>query len=96
MFKRADADTNGVVELTDAIATLGNLFLGDPASLSCRDAADSNDDGLLDVSDPVATLTHLFLGTFQISAPGTKSCGPDVKAEKPDLGCKEYPTDSCN
>ena len=89
------ADASGLVELTDAIVTLGNLFLGDPPSLTCRDAADSNDDGLLDVSDPVATLTHLFLGVFAIPAPGTQACGPDPTAEDVDLGCEAYPPEPC-
>ncbi len=97
-FKRGDADASGLVELTDAIVTLGHLFLGDPPSLTCRDAADSNDDGLLDVSDPVATLTHLFLGVFAIPAPGTQACGPDPVPENEgpnNLECDAYPPEAC-
>jgi hypothetical protein len=60
-FLRGDVDDSGRVELTDAIRTLGVLFLG-AQSDGCDDAADSNDDGAVNISDPVHTLQHLFLG----------------------------------
>ncbi len=60
-FIRADADSTGGVDLTDAIVTLNYLFLG-ATRITCLDAADSNDDGEVNVSDPWYTLNHLFLG----------------------------------
>jgi hypothetical protein len=49
------------VDVSDAVSTLGHLFLG-TGPLDCSDAADTNDDGALDLSDAVSTLEHLFLG----------------------------------
>jgi len=60
-FLRGDFNEDGNLDLSDAVATLGELFLGVHASY-CDDAADSNDDGILDLSDPVYTLTYLFTG----------------------------------
>ncbi len=91
IFRRGDANTDGEVDLSDAIRTLGFLFLGD-AGLICRDAADANDDGEVDLSDAVATLGVLFLGNGEIPAPGRNECGVDPTDD--DLGC-EIPPGSC-
>ena len=56
-----DANGDGKLNITDAVATLGHLFLGASAP-RCLHAADANDDGKLNTTDPVATLGHLFLG----------------------------------
>jgi hypothetical protein len=61
VFIRGDSNQDGKVDVSDAVNTLGHLFLG-AGPLSCADAADANDDGSLDISDPVATLDFLFLG----------------------------------
>jgi hypothetical protein len=67
-FVRADSDRNGELELTDAVRTLGTLFLGtDP--LPCEDAADANDDGILNIADPVFTLNFLFTGGTEPPTP---------------------------
>lgn len=59
-FLRGDANADLGLDISDAIAMLGFLFLGgDP--LPCPDAADANDDGTLDISDPIAVLGLLFL-----------------------------------
>jgi len=79
-FRRGDANADGAVDITDAIATLGVLFLGGGA-VPCSDAADSNDDGALDISDPVSTLSNLFTGGAPIPAPGPVSCGADPTAD---------------
>ncbi len=76
-FLRGDANQDGVVNITDAVATLDFLFLGDPASLACGDAADSNDDGAVNLSDAIMTLNFLFLGGAAIPLPGPESCGVD-------------------
>jgi subtilisin family serine protease len=60
-FVRGDTNSDGDVDISDAIFILSYLFdTGKP--LSCRDAADANDDGLIDLSDPVQLLDYLFLG----------------------------------
>jgi plastocyanin len=60
-FLRGDANADGILALSDAVATLGFLFLGS-APPACKDAMDSNDDGTVDIGDPVFTLSFLFLG----------------------------------
>ena len=51
-FLRGDADATGVLELTDAIRTLGYLFLGTQPPV-CFDAADSDDSGILELTGMV-------------------------------------------
>ena len=51
-----------VVDISEAIATLGYLFLGAPVQLDCGKSEDANDDGELNLTDAVALLNHLFLG----------------------------------
>jgi len=74
-FRRGDATGEGVLDLTDPIALLGSLFLGEDP-LNCADAADANDDGWVDISDAVGILLSLFLGTGPLPPPGP-GCGPD-------------------
>lgn len=60
-FVRGDASGDGMLSVTDVVATLGFIFRGDP-SPSCPDAHDANDDGEVDIVDPVFALVHLFRG----------------------------------
>ena len=60
-FVRGDSNFDSGVEISDAVFTLGALFLGGPQP-DCLDAADSNDDGAVDLSDAVHVLAFLFLG----------------------------------
>lgn len=75
-FLRGDSNGDGSVDISDAIKTLGVLFLGE-GEIACQDAADSNDDGVLDISDAISLLVHLFLGTVSLPAPGPERCGMD-------------------
>jgi hypothetical protein len=61
LFIRGDADGSGEIDVSDAIAILGYLFLGEEPG-SCLDARDVNDNGVVDVTDPVYGLNHQFLG----------------------------------
>jgi hypothetical protein len=92
-FRRGDTNTDGVVNLTDAVALLGHLFLGALAP-ECPDAADADDSGRLDLADAVYSLNGLFLGGPQPPAPGPLECGPDPTEDEEgtDLGC---PVDRC-
>ena len=54
----AGCNDDGAVDISDAVFSLGSLFLGDGAP-SCDDACDSNDDGAVDISDAIATLGGL-------------------------------------
>jgi hypothetical protein len=67
-FIRGDATGDLVVNLTDAIVTLGYLFLSgsEPA---CLDAADADDSGFVNITDPVFVLDHLFRGGPSIALP---------------------------
>jgi hypothetical protein len=86
-FLRGDVNDNGKLELADPVFSIGFLFLGEPDSLGCLDAADSNDDGKLDVTDPVYALIFLFLGGPAPAAP-FPDCGDDPTADS--LGCAAH------
>jgi len=89
VFRRADADRSGAIDLSDVITILGVLFLGE-GSFGCADAADANDDGLINIADAIATLGWLFLGGVDIPPPGPDSCGPDPTSGDPH-DCGSYP-----
>jgi hypothetical protein len=80
LFRRGDADTTGVVDLSDGIAILSALFLG-AGPLACPDAGDADDDGVLGITDAIAVLLHLFAGGPEPPSPGPGGCGPDPSAD---------------
>jgi hypothetical protein len=59
--RRGDTDGDGVMNLTDAVALLGFLFLGGESPY-CEPVADTNVDGRVDLADAVYILSFLFLG----------------------------------
>lgn len=69
-FLRGDANRDGRIDISDAIAILAFLSVGGEV-LPCEDAADADDSGHLAISDPILLLRHLFLGEGAIRAPGT-------------------------
>jgi hypothetical protein len=58
-FRRADANQDCSVDLSDSLFTFDRLFRS-TLPVPCQDAADSNDDGFADVSDGIFTLQWLF------------------------------------
>lgn len=87
VFRRGDANDDGVLDIADAVTLLTVLFpAGTPASgFSCLDAADANADGVVDIADPVVVLEHLFgAGGTPLPAP-FPDCG-----SAPLLGCRAY------
>lgn len=86
-FRRGDTNADSTVDISDAVATLGALFLGD-GEIPCLDAADANDDGTVDLSDAVFTLGVLFLGQGTIPYPGVNACGVDPTDDP--TGCESY------
>jgi len=84
LFIRGDSNGDDAVDVSDALTTLGYLFLRAAPRPACYDAADANDDGLIDLSDGIAVLNYLFVGTGDLPAPsGTAGSDPT-----PDLlGC---------
>jgi VCBS repeat protein len=75
-FRRGDANSDRLVDISDPIFTLSYLFLGG-LSPACLESGNANDDALLDLSDPVYLLESLFLGggLGRIAAPGAYACG---------------------
>jgi hypothetical protein len=93
-FVRADADSNGDIELTDGIRLLGFLFLG-MAPPACADAADADDNGALEISDAIRIFGWLFSGGQPPARPAPSAaqdysaadCGLDLTAGDP-LDCE--------
>jgi hypothetical protein len=83
-FIRGDATGDAVVNITDAIATLGYLFLSGTEP-PCIDAADADDSGSLDLTDPIYILDHLFRGGPAIAPPFP---GPGSDPSEDDLSCE--------
>ncbi|MBI4605349.1 MAG: DUF1800 family protein [Planctomycetes bacterium] len=86
-FIRADSNSDGAVDISDAVFSLEKLFSGG-GNVACLDAADANGDERLDISDPIYTLSFLFLGAQAPPAPGLE-CGVDPAPGE--LGCRWYP-----
>jgi hypothetical protein len=93
-FHRGDANVSGTIDLSDSVTIFGYLFLGNPAALSCLEAADAGNDGEIDISDGVYLLSWLFSGGPDPAPPGptTAPCGfdPDPPGSPGDLGCEDY------
>ncbi|MBI4606902.1 MAG: hypothetical protein HY721_33480 [Planctomycetes bacterium] len=93
-FRRADANAADKVGLSDAVYTLGWLFLGGPPP-ACPDAADANDDGQIGLSDTIFTLGWLFLGGPAPPAPGPEACGQDATPGDTLGHCTYQPPGGC-
>lgn len=97
-FHRGDPNSSGTTNITDGIAIFGFLFLGNPATLSCRESADANNDGTINITDGIYLLSWLFTGGPEPAAPGpaAKPCGfdTDPPGSPGDLGCDAYA--ACN
>ena len=59
-FLRGNVNRDGAIDLSDSIAILGYLFLGD-AAVKCLDAADVDASNGLDIADVIRLLNFLFL-----------------------------------
>jgi hypothetical protein len=98
-FHRGDPNQSGTTDISDAITIFGFFFLGDPATVSCRESADTNNDSTIDISDGIYLLSWLFTGGSAPVAPGAPAtpCGlddTDLPGSPGDLGCTDY--DQCN
>ena len=71
-----DCNSDGTLDITDVICTLGFLFLGEPSELPCAPAGEpepddgdrllidwNGDGGNPDLTDAIAMLAYLFLGS---------------------------------
>jgi len=68
------------VDISDAVAVLGYLFLG-AETPGCLDAADADDSGVLDITDGIRILGYLFVGAAPPPPPGPEVCGVDPTAD---------------
>ncbi len=84
-FMRGDSNQDAKIDISDGIATLGWLFLGQ-AQPRCLDAADVNDSGEIDIADGVYTFNFLFGG-----GPPPRAPYPVFEADptEDNLGCLE-------
>jgi hypothetical protein len=100
LFKRMDANGDGAVDISDAVAGLLFLFGGEN-TLRCPDAADADDDGELSVNDAVYILTLLFREASPAHRPlfPYPCCGLDPTSDALDRfaagGVCEYPATVC-
>jgi hypothetical protein len=86
-FLRGDANADTKTDISDAIATLGFLFLGSPEKLDCQKAADVDDSGKIDISDAVYLLGYQFLGG-PAPPPPYPVCGVDETTDE--LTCESF------
>jgi len=82
-FIRGDCNHDTKVDITDAVATLAFLFMGE--ANACPGACNADDSDALDLTDAIYTLTFLFVGGQPIPAP-YPACGPDPTAD--DIRCE--------
>jgi hypothetical protein len=85
-FVRGDANVDGGIDISDAVAILSGLF-GAGAAFRCDDAADVNNDGDLNIADAVWELGYLFADGKEPPAPFTVP-GCDPPGDQ--LGCRSF------
>ena len=85
-FLRADANSDGAVDLSDAVVTLNWLFL-EGREPSCPAAADSVGVGEVNLMRVVYTLSFLFRNGSP-PAPPYPTCGSSVLSSDAELGCE--------
>jgi len=82
LFLRGDANSDGVVDLSDAVSILLYLFGIEPQGLSCPDAADCDDDGEITIGDSIFLLNFLFAAGRKPPEPGPRRPGPDPTPDR--------------
>jgi hypothetical protein len=100
VFRRGDANADGLGDMGDVLELLQHLFQG-PVALPCLEAADADNSGRIDITDPLYLIQYLFLGGPPPPHPGpaprefggfTQGCGsdPDPRGSAGFLGCELY------
>ena len=72
-FRRGDANSDGFIDVGDAVYILQYLFSSGPPA-ACEEAIDIDASGQTDIADPVALLAHLF-NNGTPPAPPYPDCG---------------------
>ena len=75
LFLRGDCNSDGTVNVSDAIFQLNHLYLGRERGY-CDDACDANDDGRTNLSDAVTIIGYVFLGRIEPIGMD-RACRPD-------------------
>jgi hypothetical protein len=86
-FLRGDSNSDGSIDVSDAVFILSALF-GGGRDASCNDSADVDDSGDLDLTDGIFLLDALFRGSPG-PPPPFDVCGEDPTPDG--LGCESYP-----
>ncbi len=68
VFKRGDANGDGLIDLGDAVYVLNYLFKGGPAP-DPLDVGDANCDGVVEIGDAIYLLNYLFKGGLPPGCP---------------------------
>ena len=91
---RGDANSDGVIDLTDGVAPLLFIFAGGQVP-ACLDAADTNDSGAIEVTNAIVIFSWLFSGgngpmepSPRSSAYSSADCGVDPTYDS--LDCERY------
>ncbi len=87
LFRRGDANLDGLSNLADPIFLINYLFAGQNLVLSCEKTGDVNADNSVNVADVIYSLTFLLLDGPAIMDP-FDSCGLDDESV---LSCLSYP-----
>jgi hypothetical protein len=87
-FRRGEVNGDGILDVSDPIALLFHVFLGERTAYYCREAMDADDNGRVEISDATFILQYLFLGGPEPGVPG-RPCGVDPTPD--DLGCESEP-----
>jgi len=84
-FIRGDVNIDGLVDISDPLRLLFELFRSDPTT--CRDAGDADNNELLNLADALYLLNYLFQGGPAPAAPFPNP-GADTGTPGP-LGCDQ-------
>ena len=92
-FRLGDPNSDGSMNITDALNVLGHLFSS--GDLSCAAAGDVDADGTLNISDATAILLTLFSSRGpEFARPGPDFCSPSRNGGRLALEC-EYDQSNC-
>ena len=95
-FVRGDADTSGLIDISDGVVVLDALFRN--GRIACELAADADDNGRLEITDAIRIFAWLFTGAQAPPPPAPSTpdyagadCGPDPTPNSRALGCASAP-----